>query len=230
MHARARVESVDAIRQFRAGLWQFAEDARNAMGDAQSDLNRTLQWLENEQGPWWKSQLQKRHDQVLEARRKLDEKRLYRAPDGGKASTVEEEAALKLAIRRRDEAEQKLLAVRQWRTRLNREAMQYQAVAQRLNQAVETGIPNAAAHLDRLMDAIEDYLNLKAPEHHAQPDVGDDASMARPAEESTDEISDAPVDDATESADQGAADDEPNADAAGSDEAARSRLEKGGSP
>lgn len=183
MHARARVESVASVRQFRADLWQFAEDVRGALADAQSDVQRTLGWLEQEQGPWWVAQLRKRNDAVQEARRALDEKKLYRAADGGQPSTVEQEAALKLALRRRDEAERRIDAVKRWRRQLDRELAQYHAAVQRLTRDIETGIPNAVATLDRLVDALQRYLALQAPQTRTAPadaDI-DAADMGLPA-------------------------------------------------
>ncbi|MEX0655388.1 MAG: hypothetical protein WD534_12375 [Phycisphaeraceae bacterium] len=202
MHARVRVESVDAIKQFRGELWKFAQEARSALSDAQSDLRRTCQWLEQEQGPWWLAQCRKRQEVVTEAKRALDEKRLYKAPDGGKPSTVEEEAALKLALRRREEAERKLEAVKRWRRQIDREAADYQAAAQRLARAVDHDIPNAAATVDRLMDALEKYFALQAPQarHGSDTTTSDEApSMGLPASLV---LEDDDVDDAEASADE----------------------------
>src|SRR3989442_4107651 len=74
----ARVESIDALRDFRAALWKFAEVAQVALGDAESELSRTLMWLENEQTSYWAGQVRKRHAAVTAAVEKLREKKLFK--------------------------------------------------------------------------------------------------------------------------------------------------------
>ncbi|MFA9479190.1 hypothetical protein ACERK3_12935 [Phycisphaerales bacterium AB-hyl4] len=209
MHARARVESVESVRQFRASLWQFAEEARNALSDAASDVQRTLQWLELEQGPWWTKQLRKRHEAVLQAKQALDDKKRYKTVDGTQPAAVEEEQALRVARRRHEEAERRLAAVKHWRRQLDREAMLYHGVSQRLSRAIETGIPNAVATLDRLTDALAAYLALQAPQAQRMPgDAAEDAQgMGLPASlvtDTADESDEAEDDEPTEEAERDA--------------------------
>lgn len=171
MHARARVESVESIRQFRAQLWQFAEEVGNALTDAEADVRRTQQWLEQEQGPWWRDQLRKRHDARLQAKLALEDKRRYKTIEGSRPAAVEEEQALRLATRRYEEAERRLEAVKQWRRKLDREATLYHGIVQRLSRAIETGVPQAAATLDRLTEALAAYLALQAPQSRKAVDA-----------------------------------------------------------
>ena len=41
----ARVTSIEALRQFKAALADFAEHAGLALSEAQSDVQRTIAWL-----------------------------------------------------------------------------------------------------------------------------------------------------------------------------------------
>src|SRR3954462_2439223 len=110
----ARVDSIDALRDFRAALWKFAEVAQVAMGDAESELSRTLMWLENEQTSYWAGQVRKRQMAVSAATEKLREKKLFKDASGRIPSAVDEEKALKIAKARLEQAEEKQAAVKKY--------------------------------------------------------------------------------------------------------------------
>ena len=63
-----RVESLDALRSFKIALVKFAEAANVALGDADSELQRTLTWLETEQLSYWQGQHRKRAEMVTRAK------------------------------------------------------------------------------------------------------------------------------------------------------------------
>ena len=56
MSEGARVESIDALRNFKRALQKFAEAASVALGDAESEIQRTQIWLETEQRSHWNNQ------------------------------------------------------------------------------------------------------------------------------------------------------------------------------
>jgi len=60
MSDTARVESTDAIKDFRVHLTKFQEMAGRALGDADSDINKTVRWLEGEGLNFWTSTIRKR--------------------------------------------------------------------------------------------------------------------------------------------------------------------------
>jgi len=64
MSGTARIDSVDALRNFRTVLVKFAENTGVALGDAEGEMARVLVWLETEASTYWSGQIRKRHDHV----------------------------------------------------------------------------------------------------------------------------------------------------------------------
>jgi len=160
MTESAHVESVEAIKAFRIALIKFAEEAQSALVSAESDLTRTQQWLDTQQTPYWQAQIVKRHAAVVYCKDKIREKRLFKNSAGMYPSTHEEEKALKLAIRRFDEAEQKLADTRKYSGRLHREILLYKGQVQRFGTIADVDLPMASAWLNRVIDKLEGYANL----------------------------------------------------------------------
>jgi phage-related minor tail protein len=160
----ARVESVDALRQFKEALAKFSDAARSALTDADGELQRVLNWVQNEQATYWKAQVQKRHQAVMHARDAVRQKQLFRTELQGKDSAAEEKKALSIAQRALDEAEQKVVATRQWGQKLAQDIIIYRGLSQRMSNQAEIRIPEARARLDRMIAALDAYLALEAPQ------------------------------------------------------------------
>ena len=99
------------------------------------------------------------------------------------ASGVEEEKALALAKRRLAEAREKLKNVNKWIRELDRNIPIYRGRIRKMADSVEVGVPNALAHLDRLLDSLDSYVSL-APQAAEPPvtAIEDAGSMARGGE------------------------------------------------
>lgn len=179
---RADVHSIEAIREFRPTLVKFAEQARQAIGEVQAEVQRTMAWLEQEQGPFWQRQIRKCHEQVRQAKLALNQKRMYASPTGGRQTAVDEERALKRAKRRLEIAEEKLKLVQRWRRELDREWARQQGQLQRLGRSADHEIPRAIALLERMSRSLEAYVDLTAPSTGASGDATEQGSMARGGE------------------------------------------------
>ena len=185
----ARVDSIDALRAFRASLWEFAAEVASSIDDAESDLQRTFTWLGTEQTAYWRGQLRKRTELLARAKQALRNKQMYKSPSGGKSSTVEEERAVALAQRRLEEAQEKTVAIKKWLGALPREKLTYQGQVQRLRGVVEHGVPHAVARLERMIDSLEAYVAL-TPDEAPRP-VGDEPAaggMAQPTSQAGDSL------------------------------------------
>lgn len=157
---RASVQSIDSLKTFRVSLWKFAELANRALNDAEAEVQRALVWLETEQRSYWRGQVQKRSELVTRAREAVLAKKLYANVDGTRQTAIEEEKALKVAVLRLEEAREKSDNVRRWLPRLQKEALLYRGVAQRLSHLVQQEIPAAVNHLDNLISSLEAYVGL----------------------------------------------------------------------
>ena len=191
MSNRARVESLDAIRALRVALWKFQEAANLALGDAESEMHRMQGWLERDQLAFWTGQIRKRQEIVGRCKEAVRMKKLFKSPTGATQSAVDEEKALAIALRRLEEAEQKLLNVRKHTPRLQKEITLYKGQVQRFATTVGSDLQAAVAKLDNLLGTLDAYVGLAAPSEvgsaaEAAPDAGTGAgdeagpSMARP--------------------------------------------------
>jgi hypothetical protein len=180
----ARVESVDALRALKTALFKFADAANTAIDDADSEVQRTITWLETEQTTYWQGQIRKATEAVTRAKEAVRMKKLFKDATGRPGSAVDEEKALSLAIRRLDAAQEKLQNVRRWMGRLRKEVPGYRGQVQRLATSVQSGIPVAASHLDKLTRSLEAYINLAGPAAEvAAPAEASGGEESRPPQE-----------------------------------------------
>jgi len=176
--AEARVESVDAIKNFRRAWLKFAEAASVALTEAESDAVSTLRWLESEQKTYWQNQVRKMTELVSRCEEAVRHKRIFKDASGRTSSAVDEQKALAKAKRLKELAEEKLENVRKYTPRLNRDIQLYKGQAQRLGTFVASDIPTAAAKLDKIVATLEQYVALQMQ----------DASTQQPVSQPTDEV------------------------------------------
>src|SRR4051812_11805673 len=131
MAQTARVGSIDALKTLKTAMWKFAESANVALGDAESDMQRTLMWVENEQSAFWASELRKRHTIVERCKEAVRMKQQFKDATGSRPSAVDELKALAIAQKREEEAQHKIVAVKQWTRRLQKEILLYKGQVQR---------------------------------------------------------------------------------------------------
>ncbi len=157
-----RVDRLEVLKEFKAVLWKFQEMAIGALGDAESEMRRMVLWLETEQDSYWTLQIRKRQEAVQAAKDAVRSKKLFRDSSGRAASSVEEEKALQLAMRRLAEAQHKLENVRKWARALQKEVELYKGSVVRLATSVHSDLPAAAAYLDTLAAQLDAYVALQA--------------------------------------------------------------------
>src|SRR4051812_48930624 len=171
MSGYARIDNVDALREFRTRLIKFVELAQVALADAEGEMQRVLVWLETEANTFWSGQIRKRHEAVEKAKDAVRQKKLFKSPTGSTQSAVEEEKMLRMAQKKLEEAEEKLKNVRRYTPRLQKEISIYKGGVQRLATTVSADIPMAIGRLDRMVAAVEAYAALSV-----SGGGGDDAS------------------------------------------------------
>src|SRR6266540_4736376 len=130
MRQSARVESVEVLDTFRTALAKFAVAARGALGNAASEIQRTLDWLQD-QLTHWQAQVLRRQEEVGRAKAELMQRRWSHNKGQGRGAT-EQELALEEAQRRLREAEAKVAAVRRWQRLLPEAIKEYEGPARQL--------------------------------------------------------------------------------------------------
>jgi hypothetical protein len=193
MSTEARVESIDAIKDFRVHLTKFQEMAGRALGDADSDIQKTARWLEGEGLNFWTSTIRKRQEILAKAEEAYRLKRLYKDSSGSTPSAVEEQKAVQIAKKRLEEAQNKLANVKRWTRQLQKEITIYRGGVGRFSNAVSAGVPAAIAHLGSLLEHLDEYreIAVATAEEALMAGAGaggvgreeTGASMARAAEE-----------------------------------------------
>lgn len=156
----AKVESIEALKQFRAALCTFLEKSRASLGEADTELGRIMDWLRQDRTSHWKAEIRRRTELVTRAKLALQSKQLSKTAGGGRPSCVDEEKALTLAIRRLEEAEQKAANTRRWLRKFDEEVFEYKGNVQGLTGALDADLPNAIAKLGRMLDALDAYTGI----------------------------------------------------------------------
>jgi hypothetical protein len=176
MSSAARVQSIDALERFRAALGIFAEEAGIALGEVSAELARFLDWLEHDQLDYWKHELRRREDLVVEARLDLSRCLSTSLDPERTPSCHDEKKRLQRAKERVVAAEGRLAAVRHWIGQVRQAAIEYRGRTEGLTTTLDSEIPQAAAHLDRLIARIGEYWSVEVPTSGA-------AAMATSAED-----------------------------------------------
>ena len=161
MRQAASVSSINALKDFKRALDTFASIIRTALGEAQSDLQRTTWWVQQDRLTHWQVQKRKRMTQLAQAKSELFRSQVA-SPDQRVPATLERKAVDE-AQRRMDEAETKLANVKRWGRMLEREVILYKGHCQSLARAVDGEVPAALIRLDKMVAALEKYVQIQAP-------------------------------------------------------------------
>jgi hypothetical protein len=191
MSTSARVDSIDSIKDFRVYLLKFQEMANLALGDAESDINRTMTWLEGEQTNYWMSQIRERQELLARAEEALRSKRLYKDVTGSMQPAVEEQKAVTTAKNNLHIAEQKLANVKASIKKLQKEMTTYRGKVANFSNLVNAGVLQAIAQLGGTIEMLGKYasISLTPAKEGAEATAGvaavapDGISMKRAVEE-----------------------------------------------
>lgn len=158
----ANVQSIEALVDFRAALVRFLDEARNALNDADFELNRTTDWLANDRRLYWASEVRKRDREVADARATLHRKELGKF-QGSRPDTYQEEKDLRIAKERLEEAIDKVERVKRWLPELEHASHDYRTCARPLADTLDGDMIKALAKLERMIIALEEYVRMQAP-------------------------------------------------------------------
>jgi hypothetical protein len=165
MSLSAQVRSIQALEDLKGALGRFGGEAQMALQAAEQEIRRTLDWLQ-ERLNYWRSEVQRRQEEVRQARADLASCRAsgyyendrYHAPD-----CSAEEHALRQAQVRLHEAEEELQNVQRWMKAVSEAVDTYRVQAQRLGRLIVTDLPKANAFLERKIAELQAYLAVAVP-------------------------------------------------------------------
>ena len=162
MSKSANVRSVQALKDFRIALCNFADDARGALGGVEMELRKFRDWLERDQLGYWQMQVKRRQQMIADARAALHKKKL----SAGKSDAVsdsEEKENLRKATQLLRVAEEKVEIVRKLIPQFHQAVASYHSHSQPLGDHMSGGFERSLARLSQMIDSIEAYLALQAP-------------------------------------------------------------------
>ncbi len=185
MNRFAKVESLDALKELRTFLPTLERRMTVALEEADFDMQKTLNWLRDQQYPYWKGQQTKRSEEYLRAKMELNRKRyLEKSPIGGQYSYIDQKKAMAAAQKRLEQAQDKLHKISKWVPALEKEIYECKASLQGLANLIQIDLPNKRNQIDQMIYSLEAYTSLTAPSigqaTEAQADTAQE--MTRPVE------------------------------------------------
>jgi len=162
MSKSANVRSVQALKDFRIAFCNFAEDARGAVGGVEMEIRKFRDWLERDQLNYWRMQVKKREEMLMEARAALHKKKLA-AGKSDAVSDSEEKENLRNATRLLRVAEEKVEVVKKLIPQFHHAVDEYHSHSQPLSDHMSGGFERSLAKLTTMIESLESYLALQAP-------------------------------------------------------------------
>ena len=155
-----RVRNLEALKFFKIALLKFGQTSNVALGDAESEVQRVLSWLEMDQVTFWQGQIRKLNEAVSRAKDAVRGKKLFKDSTGRPQSAVDEERLLSQLQRKLEIAAEKLVATRSHSRKLTREFQLFKGGVQRFATSVQADIPRATSRLENMLRLLEQYMNV----------------------------------------------------------------------
>ncbi len=163
MRDAAKVRSVDAITRFKAALVEFVDLARSSLTESEGEVVRVLNWLRHDRTLHWQREVKKRREKVAQAQSDLARAQIALDPEGKPRDCTDEKRALRKAQIRLDDAERHVADVKRWIRTIEHEQMLFKAQIQGLRSVLEGNMDRAGAKLGRMVEAIDKYVAVSAP-------------------------------------------------------------------
>jgi hypothetical protein len=188
MSDQANVRSIDTLAFLKAAIAGFAHESGQALSEVEIQGQRAVDWITGDQAAYWKAEVRRRADQVNQAKKDLEHCRTFKKVGNTAPSCVEEKKALERAKQRLAAAEAKQEAVRRWTPVVQQQFRETCVRLVRFREVIDVDCPRAAAHLERMLKALEEYRQLASPtgaSGSASPGSGSAAPVTRQLSEET---------------------------------------------
>jgi hypothetical protein len=162
MSRAANVLSVQALKDFKNTMINFAEEARNALSGVDMELRRMRDWLERDQLGYWQAQVKRRNEELMQARSDLHRRKITQQGSDA-VSDAEQKEALREAQRRLRIAEEKVALVKRLIPALHHAIAEYHSHAQPLGDHLTGGFERSLGSLERMITALDAYLATAVP-------------------------------------------------------------------
>lgn len=176
MSQSADVRSIEAIRDFRQAFATFALEADRALVTVDLEIRRGLDWIEHDRPEFWSREIRRWTERVKQFKDELDRCLTFQGGGDRRPSCIEERKRLERAQKKLREAEEKVEVVRHWMRVIRHEIEEYIGRVVLLKQVLEGDMPRGLALLDRMLTALEAYMQIAV---EAAPPSAEPGSVAR---------------------------------------------------
>ena len=154
---QVKILSVDVLERLAVAMVRCQEDLAAALMEADSEVERSIVWVERDRVPHWRKRMQRLDHEVLEARSALFRKENHRVSQDSRPSTVDERKALAKAQAAMEDADRRWKASQRWSQELPRQQAEYKRGVNLLAAMVDRELPAAIGALRRMSIALERY-------------------------------------------------------------------------
>jgi hypothetical protein len=158
----ADVRSIDALKDFRAVLALYAEEAQGAIGSAKIEAKRAVYWLRHDRKLFWTEQIRRRRLMVAETRAELNRLSISTSSENSMAMSEARERVRKAEMALR-EAEAKTALIKKWEPILQVAVLELYASLRRITDLSSTDVVRASVLLGKLVDTLEAYARDAPP-------------------------------------------------------------------
>jgi hypothetical protein len=162
MSQGANVRSVDAIKDFKITLINFAEEARVGLSSTDMELRQVRNWLTRDQLSYWQAQVKRGQERVSMAKAELHRRQLSQA-NSESVSDTDQKDALRDALRLLREAEEKVQTIKRWVPILEHAVSEYHSQSQPLGDRLAGSFAQTLNIITRMIAALDAYLKLSVP-------------------------------------------------------------------
>jgi hypothetical protein len=171
MSETAQVRSIDSVERFRAAFARFGEESSQALDEIRMELDRFVEWLEQDQVGYWKNEVRRAEAKVAEAKVDLHRARSATIDPEHTPSCLQEQKVLDTAKRRLLANEEKLQVVKRWIPTLRLAVQDYQTQIAPLVNYLTYEHPRGLNFLRQLVGRLEDYLAVAPPTQPIQASI-----------------------------------------------------------
>lgn len=159
---QSHVRSIDALRNLRAALLQWAARLNDQTFEIDNEAKRALEWAKVDQPRYWRSEMAIAERRLQEAK---DHLASTQATYGGRDRPPATEARKRVANleRRVRFCQQRAGACRRWADEIERAVERLAGALAALQQQSDSGLPSAANQLNQWIAALDRYADVAPP-------------------------------------------------------------------
>ncbi|HZL42993.1 MAG TPA: hypothetical protein VFD66_06905 [Verrucomicrobiae bacterium] len=165
MADRSHVTSFEAIEAFRADLIIFLSKARPTVEEVSNELQRMRVWLESEQRDYWNKELRLLGRQLEDAQQELFAARVSKLQN----TTALQEMTVQRLRRKIRDAEEKQEITKKWSRSMEDRTSPMAKEVDSLHSFLSTDMRRAVAYLDKVLETLEAYADVAAPDASPSP-------------------------------------------------------------